>query len=64
MVRARAALKKIDGLIRYDIDPDQKILVITFDDRVTTHARIMEQLTAQGYQIEGQPIGSKKEPCP
>lgn len=64
MSRVRYALKKIDGVIRYDINANEKSLLITFDDKATTQKKIMGQLAEQGYRIEGRPEVTSKASCP
>lgn len=55
MARVRSTLKSMEGVVQSQVDASEKSLSITFDDRVTTSEKIMAQLAAKGYQIEGQP---------
>lgn len=55
MARVRSTLKNMEGVVQSQVDASERSLSITFDDRVTTSDKVMEQLAAKGYQIEGQP---------
>ena len=64
MNRVRSTLKSMHGIHDYQINEDERSLVIAFEERVTSPARIMEQLAAKGYQVAGQPEIPKQAPCP
>jgi hypothetical protein len=64
MNRVRSALKSMQGILDYQVNEDERSLLITFEERVTTPTRIMAQLAAKGYQVAGQPEIPKQPPCP
>ena len=55
MQRVSSTLKGIEGVLKHDVNPAERTLVITFDDRVTTVEKILGQLGEAGYSISGKP---------
>jgi copper chaperone CopZ len=55
MDRVRSTLKNIEGVLHYDINTKERSLIIDFDDKVTSVAKIAGQLAESGYSISGQP---------
>ncbi|MEQ1546650.1 mercury resistance system periplasmic binding protein MerP [Methyloglobulus sp.] len=45
----KKALNKVDGVQQVEIDYDSKIATVTFDDAVTTTAKLTEATTNAGY---------------
>jgi copper chaperone CopZ len=55
MKRVRSTLENIDGVLHYDVNTEERSLIIHFDDQVTSVAKIAGQLAEGGYSISGQP---------
>ena len=55
MKRVSSTLKGIEGILKHSVFPAERILVVTFDDKVTTVEKILGQLGEAGYSISGKP---------
>jgi copper chaperone CopZ len=55
MQRVRSTLNGIEGVLKHDVNPTERTLIVTFDDRVTTVEKILGQLGEAGYSISGIP---------
>lgn len=55
MERVRSTLKGIGGVLKHSVNPADRTLIVTFDERVTTVEKILGQLGEAGYSISGKP---------
>lgn len=63
MNRVRSTLKSMEGVLAHEVGVEDNSLLIAYQERVTSPAKIMEQLAQKGYQVAGQPEVTTKMPC-
>lgn len=55
MQRVGSTLKGIEGVLRHDVNPAERTLMVTYDEKVTSVEKILGQLGEAGYSISGKP---------
>lgn len=63
MVRARSALKNMEGVFAWEASRQDNSLLLAYESRATNLERIMAQLAQKGYQVAGQPEVTTTMPC-